>query len=54
MMKLSQTQIALFFQHWLLRQQPGWGEPKGAQQEPVRLMQWQVLQAPGARYKHHW
>ncbi len=54
MMKLSQTQIALFFQHWLLRQQPGWGEPKWAQQELERLMQWQVLQAPDARYKHHW
>ena len=54
MMKLNQTQIALFFQHWLLRQQPGCGQLKWAQQELGRLMQWRVLQAPDARYKHHW
>ncbi len=54
MMKLNQTQIALFFQHWLLRQQRGWGEPKWALQELERLMQWQILRAPDDRYKHHW
>ena len=51
MMKLNQTQIALFFQHWLLRQQRGWGEPKWALQELERLMQWQILRAPDDRYK---
>ena len=32
----------------------GWGEPKWALQELERLMQWQILQAPDDRYKHHW
>ncbi len=53
MKRVNQTQVALFFQQWLLRQQAGWGNPIGALQELERLMQWHLLQAPATTYKRH-
>ena len=53
MKRVNQTQVALFFQQWLLRQQAGWGNPIGALQELEHLMQWHLLQAPANTYKRH-
>ena len=54
MKRVNQTHLALFFQQWVLRQQPGWGHPIWALQELERLMQWQLLQAPANTYKRHY
>ncbi len=51
MKRVNQTQVALFFQQWLLRQQPGWGHPIWALEALERLMQRQLLQAPANPYK---
>ncbi len=54
MYRANATQLAGFFQRFLLQQQQGWGQPRWALQELERLMQWQSLQMPAPFYKHHW
>jgi len=54
MYRANATQLAGFFQRFLLQQKQGWGQPRWALQELERLMQWQSLQMPAAFYKHHW
>ncbi|WP_460883712.1 hypothetical protein [Pseudaeromonas pectinilytica] len=41
MYRANATQLAGFFQRFLLQQQQGWGQPRWALQELERLMQWQ-------------
>ena len=54
MYRANATQLAGFFQRFLLQQKQGWSHPRWALQELERLMQWQSLQMPAPFYKHHW
>ena len=55
MYRPTPAQLAGFFRRFLLKNSKTcWGDPRWAQQELERLMQWQTMALPEAQYKQHW